>query len=220
MPFRAFIYGRDEGFRRLSSTSQRLNVAQDITMPVYGVVHGVGQNGFLTVLADGKHYAEMLAYPGGVSTDFYWITAEYHYRYEYFQPTSESMDGFNAYQPERNRFDIKQEIIFLTEERADYVGMGKAYQQYLLENGELSRSRDEVDIRLEFLGGEIERGLLWDSVLAMTTLENLERHVIELKGRGVSAMHVIYRGWSKGGLTGTLPSKFPFEKKARESKRC
>lgn len=215
-PFQASIYGNDEGFTRSlnnkEKTENKISPPQKLTMPVYGTVHGVKKNGIFTVIEDGSHYSEIIAYPSGVSTDFNWITSDYHYRYQYFQPTSRSMKGYNTYQKERNQFDIKEKITFLVEEEADYVGMAKYYQQYLVDGGQLSKKNDEVDVRLEFLGGEVKEGLLWDSVLEMTSINDLPKYVNQLQKQNVENMHIVYRGWTNGGLTGTLPKKFPIEK--------
>lgn len=213
-PYQASVYGEDEGFKRTydeDGQTEVMNPVQNISLPVYGMVHEPNQQALFTIIEDGKYYSDVIAYPAGVSTDFNWITSEYHYRYQYYQPTSQSMSGFNTYQVDRNEFDIKERVAFLAEDDADYVGMAKHYQQYLVDNGELEQESQEVDVRLEFLGGEVKRGLLWDSVSPMTPVTDLPRYVSKLKQQDVENMHVVYRGWSKGGLTGTLPEKFPFE---------
>ncbi|MEQ6377849.1 DUF5696 domain-containing protein [Bacillaceae bacterium S4-13-56] len=214
-PFRASVYGKDEGFTRSSTgeKSIKVNPVQQVRMPVYGVTHGVDENGFVTIIDKGKNYAEVLAYPSGVSTDFYWITTQYNYRYQYYQPTSQNMSGYNVYQEERNAFDIKETVTFLEGDDANYVGMAHVYQNYLIENNMLKEKDDHVDARLEFLGGEVKDGLLWDSVYPMTQVKDLPEYVTELKEQGVDEMNVVYRGWTDGGFTGTLPQKFPLEDK-------
>ncbi|WP_054707450.1 DUF5696 domain-containing protein [Bacillus sp. JCM 19041] len=121
-PYRAPIYGNDAAFERNPTSTSQLNEPLAISYPVYGIVHGEGQNGFAAILDDGKHHAEVIAYPKGVSTDFYWTTASYTFRHEYYQPTSRSGEGFNTYQPERQHFSIEQELVFLQEDEASYIG--------------------------------------------------------------------------------------------------
>ncbi|MGI8315907.1 DUF5696 domain-containing protein [Halobacillus mangrovi] len=215
-PYRASIYGEDRGFKRKKTETEevvRVTPAHKVTMPVYGVTNGVDENAYVNVIEEGKNFADILAYPSGVSTDFHWITAQYNYRYQYYQPTSQNMSGFNVFQKDMNAFDIKERITFLNDEEANYVGMAQTYQQYLVENDVLKEGKDQVDIRLEFLGGEMKEGLLWDSVQPMTPVKDLPDYVKRLQQQGVEDMHVTYRGWSEGGLTGTLPEKFPLESK-------
>ncbi|MEH7237236.1 DUF5696 domain-containing protein [Bacillus sp. JJ1562] len=213
-PYQAFIYGQDEGFMRTSlNTESRVNPPQTISMPVYGLVHGTKQNGLFTIIEDGKEFGEIMAYPSGVSTDFNWITTRYHYRYSYFQPTSQSMEGYNTYQEKRNEFNITEKVTLLANDDADYVGMANTYQDYLVDRGDLTKGNDVVDIRLEFLGAELKEGLIWNSVHPMTLVTDIPNFVNKLKSQDVDNMHVVYRGWTQGGLTGTLPNKFPLEKK-------
>ncbi|MFB1051001.1 DUF5696 domain-containing protein [Paraliobacillus sp. JSM ZJ581] len=217
-PYQAWVYGSDEGFAQTTENKKsRVNPAQKISMPVYGLVHGVNQNGLFTIIESGEKFGELIAYPSGVSSDFNWITTTYHYRYSYFQPTSQSMDGYNTYQEDRNPFDITERITLLANDDANYVGMAKNYQTYLLENGQLSKEKDEVDVRLEFLGAEVKDGLLWDSVYPMTKVREIPRFINRLKQKDVENMHVVYRGWTEDGMTGTLPNRFPIEEKLGKS---
>lgn len=213
-PFIGPIYGQDAGFLKTISNGGNGTVSpEQIRMPVFGAVHGVNQNGFLAVIEDGTAYGQIIAYPAGVSTDFNWISSQFQYRYQYFQPTSKSMNGITIYQENKNRVNIQLRYMFLAKEQANYVGMAKRYQRYLLEKGQLPKAADEVAVRLEFLGGETKKGLFWDSVVPMTEIHRLPAYVQELKAQGIMDIFVVYRSWSKGGLTGTLPAKFPVEKK-------
>ncbi|WP_409273505.1 DUF5696 domain-containing protein [Neobacillus sp. SCS-31] len=212
-PFSAAIYGSDQGFQRNRGNQEDIIPVQQIKMPVFGAVHGVKENGFVAVVEKGYEHGEILAYPAGVSTDINWVTSQFHYRHEYYQPTSKKMNGINVYQKNRNPFDVEVRYMFLSGPQADYVGMAKRYQRYLIDSGNLKRKQDRADVRLEFLGSEGKKGLLWDSTIPMTKVEDLPGYVEELKENGVDDMFVVYKGWSKGGLTGTLPAKFPFERK-------
>ncbi|MHC0037719.1 DUF5696 domain-containing protein [Pseudoneobacillus sp. C159] len=216
-PFVGAIFGRDEAFERTNTSFSPVNPVQQMKMPIFGAVHGVKQNAFLTVIEDGYAYGDILAYSAGVSTDFNWITAQFHYRYAYYQPTSKRLNGINLYQDKANDVNIKLRYLFLKDEHADYVGMAKRYQQYLVNHGQLTKQDDKVEVRLEFLGGEAKSGLLWDSVIPMTELNQIPVMTDELKQHQVDNLFVIYKGWSKGGLTGTLPAKFPLERKLGSS---
>ncbi|MCM3720205.1 DUF5696 domain-containing protein [Fictibacillus phosphorivorans] len=210
-PFTGAIYGTDEAFKKTETKKDtKVTPAEEIKMPVFGAVHGVKQNAFLAVVEEGYTHGDILAYPAGVSTDFNWIASEFHFRKEYYQPTSKNMKGLTLYQKSKNPFGVKLRYKFLQEEEADYVGMAKAYQDHLKDTKQLKKKKDQTGVRLEFLGGEGKEGLLWDSVLPMTKITSIPKMTDELK-KEVDHMFVVYKGWSKGGLTGTLPNKFPFE---------
>ncbi|MDR7073227.1 DUF5696 domain-containing protein [Fictibacillus barbaricus] len=212
-PFTGAIYGDDEAFKKTEERDEKVSPVEPIKMPVFGAVHGVKQNAFLTVVEEGYSYSNITAYPAGVSTDFNWISSQFHYRHEYYQPTSKNMQGINVYQKNANPFNIKLRYMFLRQNDADYVGMARAYQDYLVKTDQLKKQKDKTGVRLELLGGEVKEGLLWDSVLPMTPITSIPKMTDELKKNGVNNLFVVYKGWSKGGLTGTLPARFPFEKK-------
>ncbi|KIL52903.1 DUF5696 domain-containing protein [Jeotgalibacillus campisalis] len=203
-PFTASIYGND------MSTSRR--IGNVLTLPLYGIVHGTNQNGLLNVIESGEHYAELSAYTPGISTDFYWISPTFHYRYTYFQPTSRDMSGTNVYQQDRNDFDIEMNIHVLENEKADYAGMAKTYQEKMLAAGDLVDREDEYSMRLEYLGAESKPGLIWDSIVPMTTADQVRSHVDQLKANGLEDLLLVYQGWTNGGRTNTLPATFPVEK--------
>ncbi|PPA69835.1 DUF5696 domain-containing protein [Jeotgalibacillus proteolyticus] len=207
-PLSATVYGRDLS---VANSSNQMN--QYLSLPLYGVVHGSHQNGLLSIINSGEHYAEITAYTPGVSTDFYWVSPEFHYRYNYFQPTSRDKSGVNVYQQDRNAFDIDLQVHVLENEKANYTGMAKTYQEKLLEEGQLVDREDQYKVRLEYLGSETKPGLLWNSVLPVTTVDQVREHVDELKADGLDDLLLVYRGWTKGGFTNTLPARFPVEKK-------
>lgn len=217
-PYIQPIFGRDEAFTKTTINNKnekedKTTPLQEISAPVFGAVHGVKQNGFFAIVEGGNAYADIMAYPAGVATEMNWIGSKFHYRYEYYQPTSKNMKGINLFQKKRNAVDIKLRYTLLGGKEADYVGMARQYQEYLKKQKVLGDKKDKASVRLEFLGGEVKKGLLWDSVLPMTPVSALPKFTKELQAEGVSDFFMVYRGWSKGGLTGSLPAKFPVEGK-------
>lgn len=210
-PFVGSIYGPDEGIKTRINTNSTVVPPEKIQMPVFGSVHGAEQNGYLAIVENGSDFADIVAYPAGATTDFNRVASQFHYRHDYFQPTSKNRQGVYIYQDDLNEVHAKLRYVFLSNEEADYVGMAKTYRDYLIENGELVQQEDQVDVRLEFLGGESESGLLWDSVIPMTPIDEIPGFVTDLKNNGVENLSVVYKGWSKGGLSSSLPDKFPFE---------
>ncbi|MBS4196091.1 DUF5696 domain-containing protein [Lederbergia citri] len=217
-PFVGSIYGVDEGIKNKTRASKDVLPVQQIKMPIFGAVHGVKQNGFIAIVEDGFSYGDIVAYPAGASTDFNRVSSKFNYRYEYFQPTSKSSTGMNVYQKEMNKMDVKLKYIFLSDKDADYVGMAKSYRNYLADHDLLTKQEDQANVRLEFLGGEMKKGLLWNSVIPMTPIDRIPHFTNELRKNGVEDMFVVYKGWSDGGLTGSLPGKFPMESKLGSKK--
>lgn len=215
-PYSATVYGDDKG---ITSTipSEDTNESYKASIPVFGMVHGDNQNALLGIIENGDNYARIDAYKAGLSTEFNWVTSHFTYRYAYKQPTSKNQKSGKAmdlYQKKRNKFNIKLHYRILTNENANYVGMAKNYQSYLVKKGILKgKSFNHPMLRLEFLGGEKKEGLFWDSVVPMTPISDLPKYVNELEAMGVDDFFIVYKGWNKNGLTGSFPKKFPFERK-------
>ncbi|PGL70098.1 DUF5696 domain-containing protein [Bacillus sp. AFS055030] len=215
-PYSATVYGEDKGIS-FATQSEDTNESYRASIPVFGVVHGEHQNALLGIIEDGDNYARIDAYKAGLSTEFNWVTSNFTYRYAYKQPTSKNQKSGKAldlFQKKRNNFDIKLHYRILENDHANYVGMAKSYQSYLVNNGVLKKkTNDSPMLRLEFLGGEKKEGLFWDSVVSMTPISNLPKYANELVRNGVDDFFIVYKGWNKNGLTGTFPKKFPFERK-------
>ncbi|WP_408007666.1 DUF5696 domain-containing protein [Pseudalkalibacillus sp. A8] len=212
-PFIGKIYGKDEAVESHGDLEVK---PQPISIPVFGMVHGVQKNGFLGIIEKGQFNSEIVAYPSGVNTDFNWLSPRFIVRYPYFQPTSKSMGGINTFQKKRLHEDKEIRYVFLSENESDYVGMAKTYRNYLDKNDQIKvqGSKDQkgdVPVRIEFLGGEMEPGLIGQNLVSMTTFDQAKRIIDDLTRSGVKEMTAVFRGWNKGGLTGGNPVKFPVE---------
>ncbi|MEH6943579.1 DUF5696 domain-containing protein [Bacillus sp. JJ722] len=218
-PYIASVYNKDRGFENKTVEDEKVLEPEQIHFPVYGIVHGEKQHALMTTIKEGQHYAELEAYPSGVSTEFNWITPTFSYRSQYFQPTSKDMKGINAYQKEMNDFDINMQVKLLTNKEADYVGMAQSYQQDLIDQGLLKKkTNQEVNMRLEFLGAERKEGLLFDSVLKMTSIEDMQNIIKDLQKDEIANLEVTYRGWSKGGFSDSFPNKMKVEREIGSKK--
>lgn len=211
-PYRGRVYGTDQGITTGTALSDT-QAPHQVSMPVYGVVHGVDQNALFTVIESGETYSELVAYKAGLSTEFNWITTEYVFRSPYRQPTNRSgTQAVDNYQADRNTFDIALRYDVLMEKDANYIGMAQSYQSYLVDMGVLNQdSKDNPPMRIEFLAGEREPGLLWNRYVTMTPIMDVYNHVQTLHDEGLEEALIIYKGWYDGGRTSDLPNKFPVD---------
>jgi hypothetical protein len=210
-PFVGNIYGEDMTLKQNPNTEGDIETSlppQPILMPVFGVVHGTGQNAFLGIVEAGQYDASILAYPSGVTTNLNWVTPEFAIRHSYFQPTSRSGDGFNTFQKTRNHQDFQIRYEMLTGTDADYVGMANAYRTYLLEKGLLKKNiapSSDVPVQIDLLGEEMKPGLIGTSFVSMTTFQQAESIVRQLQKNHVRNIQLVYKGWNKDGLTASNP---------------
>ncbi len=125
------IFGKDFGIDMLDEANDLKSTRPNdyaapepqITMPVFGVVHGAGQNAFLAVVEGGAEYASILAYASGTITNYNWVTARFDYRQKYMQPTSRDGAGVLIPAPDKNQMNPKISFYFISGKDADYSGM-------------------------------------------------------------------------------------------------
>lgn len=215
-PYVNRIYGKDFGTNGVTEVSGLANDLESIKYPVFGVVHNVNENGFVAIVEAGSEYGEINAYPSGITTDYNWITSKFIMRESYFQPTNKKGDGMVVNQSELNKSDISVTYNLLNGEDADYSGMAKTYQNYLVENGVLSKNHKEnsdIPLKLDFLMSENEKGLVGEKLVEMTSIEDIRDIVSKISDNGINNIDIVARGWSKGGYTGAAVNHFPTESK-------
>lgn len=204
-------YGRDLGMVGTFPWDPFVRPAYDIQLPVVGMVHEEKKNGYIAIVENGTTYGEIQAHPAGVTTRFNFLYNAFIYNESYFQATNRAGAGVTTLQRRTNSFDVTLHYRFLTGESADYVGMARDYQRYLVEKGDLKKTVGEspdVGIRLEFLGGEKERVLLWNRFIPMTTIGQMADILADLD---LPNPEVVYYGWQPGGASAMPPEQLSIE---------
>lgn len=104
--------------------------------------------------------------------------------------------------------------VFLAGDDADYSGMARAYRRWLLEAGWLRRAIPDdfagyLDLSL-FMG--IEKPMvLGRSFVTMTTFEQAQQILEDLRRRGVERVELTLMGWNARGFMGSPPERLPPE---------
>lgn len=204
-------YGRDLGMLAVLPWNPQVNPPYPLSLPVFGMVHGEGQNAYLSVVAEGAAYGEVQMHPAGILTNFNFIYNAFVYNESYFQATNRSGAGVTTVQKQPNAFDAVIHYRFLAGAEADYVGLAHSYQRYLVDKGLLHKNNDtatNAGIRLEFLGGDNEKVLFWNRFVPMTTLQQMNDI---LAGLQVLNPEVIYYGWQPLGASSVPPTSLRLE---------
>lgn len=212
-PFSKRLYGGNIGVENAvvnASANAYINTnlsrpAEQITLPVYGMAYTDSGIGYLAVIEKGDASAEIKAYPGGVITDYNWAGAYFIIREEYIMPTTRSM-GLRARESRGYLRDMQVRFYLLTDEEANYTGMAKKYRAVLEAEQRLRSSDTAYRPRLDFLGAESEKFLLWDQLVPMTSVSQASDILKDAKAEGLSAPLVIFRGWQSGGMSRNLGS--------------
>ncbi len=104
---------------------------------------------------------------------------------------------------------------------ATYVGMAKAYRDFLEKKGDIHRLteenvKDDIPLYIEAFGvTETDETVLSIPVTvkkALTSFENLKAMTTELQNASITNINYRLTGFTNGGMSSTIPSKVKFEK--------
>ena len=206
-PYDKQVYGINIGVEDQFLSEDRVQ-AEDVIMPVFGMVHTDSEIAVLGVIEQGDIAARIQAYPNGVrNLPFDWVTAKYTLRFVFNQPMGPSAGNVATRTEKRRDVDILQHFLFRTGENADYAGLAVAYRTYLIANNTFAQADDRAfDIQIDFLGIERENFILGKQDVVMTDFDQAATILKELAEAGVEAMSITYRGWQVNGLTGGVPT--------------
>ncbi len=202
------IYGADFGIDSVNAsfTGEAITAMEEqtVSLPLYGITHGEGQNAWLAVAENGEEYGAIVAEPAGLVCDYTRAYIRFHYRQMYEQPVSRVGVGIQTLQPVRNVVNPVITFSFLTGEDAGYCGMARTYRGFLEEQGILEPGKTEgkLPLRVDFLAADIRKQFIGTSVLTATSKECFEAAGRELREAGVSGLQTGLIGWQKGGLNG------------------
>ena len=179
------------------------------SMPVFGMAHGDQQAAFVAYASSGDEHMEIIAMPEDNLTYYNFTYPRFEYNKQYLQVYNKSGWGFLTLYEDRNHFDIRMHYDFLagdgsTGPAADYVGMAKAYRQYLIDDGQLTEftpDYDDIPIRLDFFMSDVEKAVTGYTNMVTTSAEGVDRVLAEILGLGISNINAGLIGWNDGGRT-------------------
>lgn len=200
--FSSRFYGNDLGIK-LESTS---NSQTNLSLPIFGMVHGVEQQGFLGIIESGDAMAQYTLIPSGANgLDYNSNYIQFIMRETFVFPTNNKGDGITTVPNERFLSNMSIRYRFVRSEQATYLGLAKSYQQYLQEK-EVLRPIMSPDfrVRLEILLSDSEPGMFGMTPFTMTTVDQAKDLILELYNQQVFP-HIVLRGWNPGGMSGQTP---------------
>jgi hypothetical protein len=199
-------YLTDQGVRKYVQDEAEL------TLPVFGMIHGIRQNGFLGIVEAGAESAALVVSPAKSNLRYYLTYPQFVYRQLYAAPTSraaaQSDSGKQVIQEALASFDIALKYRFLYEEKADYVGMANSYREYLIETGAIAAKEGSASViptAIEWIGGERTEGFLFDQIEIATTYQAATQMLLSLQGE-LGPIHAVYKGIFQGGYSGSGPA--------------
>lgn len=207
------IYGKDAAVDSFATAGDLLAKRSNdylvdtsaVTIPVYGAVHGAGENAYLGVVEEGGLYASVYASPAGLVTDYNWCGIRFDYRNSYSFPVNKSGKSIITTQEEPEEFNCKMAFYLLDGAQADYSGMAVRYRELAKENGSLARTErkeENIPIYLHFMAADVKESIFFKLYQKLTTVAEAGSIVETLAKQDITNLTVSYEGWQKGGLNG------------------
>jgi len=212
--YRKRLYGQDLALLPYQMDEQQ----QKISIPLYGMVKEEG--GYAAIITQGDAMA-------AINADVSERIDSYNKAFVTFNMReSESVtigSGFNQYgvdlwTKKLVQTDFTVKFIFLEGIDNNYVGIAKAYQNYLIDTKGLVSIDQTTDTVLttEFIGAydrkEFFLGIPYHALESLTTFDEAKKIVMELNTLGIDNMNVLYTGTMNGGLDSSIHTKSDFER--------
>lgn len=208
LPYDMPIYGKDRTLKE--KTAEFKEFAETARLPVFGMKKG--DEAFLCIIEDGDAIASVHADISGRVNSYNRVSAAFLLKpMELFTYRAGSVKKDSPMFPDMYRGGIKLRYAFLAGEPADYVGMAKYYQDYLVSKHKLAKleASEDTPFILDLVGSipvrETFLGIPYRSVKPLTTFEEAETLLGMLKEGGVGSIKLRYSGWFNGGLAHDYP---------------
>ncbi|MBE6562964.1 MAG: hypothetical protein E7660_04440 [Ruminococcaceae bacterium] len=236
------VYGPDFAYHTVTGQHE-----QTMRYPIFGnVVNVAGQEGedgatiagkntgYVAIITEGDSMAQIIAENGGPIHNYSTVYAKFTPRPSDTYNLADSLAiGSNAswtvVSKRKYSGSYKIKYILLSDKEVEgktnyecsYVGMAKAYRDYLMDAGVLTKlSADQISenvpLYVETFGSieTVDRLLSFPVTVdtPLTTFENVQTMYNELSEAGVSNINFRLTGFSNGGLDSTYPSKISWVK--------
>ncbi len=219
-PYSKRIYGDNVGTDAAKTNSYGTPTAteeEEITLPVFGMVYEDSAYGFLGIVTEGEYNARIVAYPNGVTTPYNFVTSQFMVRDIYTKQTAK-VTGVPTFETKGDIRDLGIKYIFTEGDDADYIGLATAYRNYLLKENKLIKGEDAFKIKLDVLGSDSAKWFVFDTVVPMTTVEDLRKITEDLVESGIKDLEIVYSGFEDGGITASYGDVPGFEGKLGSKK--
>lgn len=199
--FQARFYGADFGYQ--AATLPQLSI------PIYGMVHEPGANGYYVNILEGSESSTLLANFWGNNTRYNRISSRFNVRQIFKNIINKAGDGNDKIADEMTSSDYRIQYHFLNGEEASYVGIAKDYRDFLIGEGVLSSQEKVVDnqipLELSYIMSDQEPSFIGSTKVKMTSIDQVKTAYDFFKTNGISNQQVTLMGWSRDGFVYRAP---------------
>lgn len=224
--FHGSIYGHDFTYSKINTQSPHNQV---VRYPVFGLVENETledgserSRGYLAVIEEGESLMTLSAHHSTVYNTVHMVISPRPYdEYKLADAISVGTSGaFVVASPRKYTGDFRIRYTMLTDPDVktgegyydtSYVGMAKAYREYLIKNGTLSKLTEnnvkagEIPLYIETFGAiettEKFMSIPYDTMKALTSFDDIKKMYDELSTSNIKNVNFILTGYNKGGLS-------------------
>ena len=167
---------------RVPDKSVIKTITTNLSMPVFGAKNG--DKGILSIIENGSESTSIRVNTGNKNIGFSAVYTDFDVRSHTTLYKNEDWGSVHKFSNEFTTNTLSVGFYPLYDESADYVGMAKKYQDYLIENGMKKSTEDEKMINLEILGGTNTTvsilGVPYDTIYPTTTIKQAQQMISEI----------------------------------------
>lgn len=216
------VYGQDKTTNMMINKKSELSENLSVKMPVYGIAYD--DKALFAVIEDGDAFADINADIAGRINNYNNIYSGF----TYLQNGAISLgdivgsNSFQMYAKEVYDGEYKIRYSFLSDDKANYSGMAKHYQEYLVDRGLLMKNivLDQLPFYVEYIGAINKTksflGIKYQATEVLTSYKEAIDISQKLIDSGLNNIKVRYSGWMNGGLGSTAATDLVPVRKLKE----
>jgi hypothetical protein len=182
-------------------------------LPVFGSKRG--NDAYLATIEQGDANADICYYPSGNTYNLNRVFPKFIYRnkVDITSNSQYSASGVKSiFEKKMIKNDVRVRYIFLENNDASYSGMANCYRNYLLSKSMINKSTSlakGVPLALDIIAGTSKSMLFFNTYVPLTTFDQLQFILNDLKKAGVSNTLVNVSNWTKDLKSPTNPVPSP-----------
>ena len=209
-PYRAQFYGINYGLQDNFQTVSNYN----LSLPIFGMVHGVNQNALLGIIESGDYSSRLFMFQNGAyNLNYNLLFPKYDIRKTYRQSFTSDGAGGTVRYVDSSTADFTVLYKVLEGSEANYVGLANKYSDYLDGFATFANSveGDNISINLNYLMADSKNALFGTKTIEMSSVNDIYSMHDYFLAQGLKTFNTTLMGWNDGGYSGNLPSKVDFD---------
>lgn len=194
------VYGADAQGAEYPVTDK-----ETVHLPIYGVKND--KYGMCAIIENATETAEITTNIGSSTYGYSSVYATFDIRGSQIS-TAKYMSGFSSEKVLFESTKVENEIVVgfypLSEEKANYEGMAKCYQNYLIEQQGMTSKQDDTLLNLKFIGGVKTKkfllGVPYTSLMPVTEFEDVHSISTDMQKYYSGKTNINLIGFGQSGL--------------------